>query len=69
MHSGLSLKPPGWDVRNLHLVLPQSPERSESQVHIDYRLPPAHYFANNDNVLYNRDEYKEWFGPLPGLIP
>lgn len=69
LHSGLSLKPPGSNVKNLHLVLPQSPERSESQVHIDYRGGLAHFGSRNDDVLYNEEQYKKWYGPLPGLIP
>ena len=70
LHSGLSLKPPGWNVKNLHLVLPQSPERSESQVHIDYRgALGGHWGPHNDDVTYNKEQYKSWYGPLPGLIP
>jgi hypothetical protein len=64
-----SLKPAGEDVENLHLVLPQSPKRSESQVHIDYRGGLGHFGKENDNVLENKGAYKDMFGSYPPLIP
>ena len=42
------------------------------QVHIDYRTGTEHTKWYNDDVAYdkkNEEEYKKWYGPLPGLIP
>ncbi len=68
MHNGLSLKPPGWQVRGLHLIIP-SEGGNESQVHVDYRKGPAHFLRHNDDFVFNREEFKKWYGALPGLIP
>jgi hypothetical protein len=52
----------------MHAVFPSS-LGNESQAHIDYRGGLAHFGARNDDVLYNEEKYKKWYGPLPGVIP
>jgi hypothetical protein len=39
-------------------------------VHIDYRGAfGGHWGTENDDVIDNEEQYKSWYGPLPGLIP
>ena len=68
MHNGTSMHQAGNTVEGMHAVFPSS-LGNESQAHIDYRSGPAHFGTRNDDVLYNEEEYKKWYGPLPGLIP
>lgn len=68
LHNGVSLHQQGNEVEGLHAVFP-SGSGHESQVHIDYRGGFAHFGTPNDDVLDNEEEYKKWYGPLPGLSP
>ena len=68
LHHGTSFKPKGMRVEGLHLVFP-SQRGPESQVHIDYRSGLPHFGRDNDNVIDNEEKYRQWYGPLPGLIP
>ena len=67
MHQGTSLHQAGNTIEGVHAVFP-SELGNESQVHIDYRFV-RHLGQYNDDVMKNEEEYKKWYGPLPGLIP
>jgi len=73
-HNGITLRPHINPLAfgGLHLVIPDpnNASRNESSVHIDYRgALGGHWGPHNDDVIYNKEQYKSWYGPLPGLIP
>ena len=68
MHEGVSYHPKGMTVEGLHLVFPAGPLH-KSQVHIDHRFGLSHFGSQNDDVVYNEEEYRNWYGPLPGVTP
>jgi RHS repeat-associated protein len=60
--------------QGLELIFP-TPDKSESQAHIDYnpllgfRSGHRHFDTDNDDVTQHMDVYKKFYGSLPGLIP
>lgn len=56
--------------QGMELIFPTGINQ-ESQAHIDYNplFGCCHFKPDNDDVAEHMDVYREFYGPLPGLIP